>query len=818
MKTRVRAKIVGRVQGVGFRPTVYRYATQLGLGGFVCNGLHGVTVEVEGDDLKVGAFFHHLIHDPPKQAVIADIQKQVIAEKGYKQFEVIESEPEGDATVHVPPDLATCDDCLRELFDPTDRRHGYPFINCTNCGPRFTIIRDLPYDRDKTSMAGFTMCPPCGDEYQDPSDRRFHAQPDACEDCGPQLRLLHSCHSEQGETAAGRLSSGGKPLNRSDCETLRFAQGDNTGEALQHTVDLLRRGLIVAVKSLGGYHLACDATSPEAVARLRQRKHRPHKPLAVMFRDIETLKRHCEVSEAEEAELLSVARPIVVLKRRQTQSPVTLSEAKGLGLSKPVASFEAEVCRHTTDGPQRFRFAQNDNNEELAASISPDSPTIGAFLPYTPLHHLLMQGFDALVMTSGNLTDEPIISEEAELPMLLGPIADAALTHNRPIVHKCDDSVLRVVNGRRQFFRRARGFAPNPIRIAEQSPQILAVGGELKNTFCLVRDGNAFLSQHIGDLKDYKTYDYFAHEITAWQKLMRIEPEVVAYDLHPSYLSTKFAMRSAIQEKIGVQHHHAHIASVMAEHNLHEPVIGVALDGTGYGTDGTIWGGEFLVADRADFERIAHFKAYPLPGGDKAIEEPWRMAASVLLVEGLCEVTPKLRPIQKMIGSNFNSPLTSSAGRLFDAVAAILGLCDVATYEAQAAIRLESIADPRVTERYPFEIAARHGPWTLDFGQTIRAIIEERSQGAAVGEIAAKFHNTVAAAAVRACRFVRGQRNINVVVLSGGVFQNTLLLRRTVDALQAQHFTVFTNAAVPPNDGGLALGQAAVAAARMEQE
>jgi hydrogenase maturation protein HypF len=776
MKTRVRAKIVGRVQGVGFRPTVYRYATQLGLGGFVCNGLHGVTVEVEGDDLKVGAFFHHLIHDPPKQAVIADIQKQVIAEKGYKQFEVIESEPEGDAAVHVPPDLATCDDCLCELFDPTDRRHGYPFINCTNCGPRFTIIRDLPYDRDKTSMAGFTMCPPCGDEYQDPSDRRFHAQPDACEDCGPQLRLLHSCHSEQGETAAGRLSSGGKPLNRSDCETLRFAQGDNTGEALQHTVDLLRRGLIVAVKSLGGYHLACDATSPQAVARLRQRKHRPHKPLAVMFRDIETLKRHCEVSEAEEAELLSVTRPIVLLNRRPPSTP------------------------------------------SLDRSISPDSPTIGAFLPYTPLHHLLMQGFDALVMTSGNLTDEPIISEEAELPTLLGPIADAALTHNRPIVHKCDDSVLRVVNGQRQFFRRARGFAPNPIRIAEQSSQILAVGGELKNTFCLVRDGNAFLSQHIGDLKDYKTYDYFAREITAWQKLMRIEPEVVAYDLHPSYLSTKFAMRSAIQERIGVQHHHAHIASVMAEHNLHEPVIGVALDGTGYGTDGTIWGGEFLVADRADFERIAHFKAYPLPGGDKAIEEPWRMAASVLLAEGLCEVTPKLRPIQKMIESNFNSPLTSSAGRLFDAVAAILGLCDVATYEAQAAIRLESIADPRVTERYPFEIAARHGPWTLDFGQTIRAIIEERSQGAAVGEIAAKFHNTVAAAAVRACRFVRGQRNINVVVLSGGVFQNTLLLRRTVDALQAQHFTVFTNAAVPPNDGGLALGQAAVAAARMEQE
>ncbi|MGD0649580.1 MAG: carbamoyltransferase HypF, partial [Verrucomicrobiia bacterium] len=472
MKTCMRARIVGRVQGVGFRPTVYRYATQLGLGGFVCNGPHGVTVEVEGDDLKVRAFFHHLIHDPPKQAVIADIQKQVFAEKGYKQFEVIESEPEGDAAVHISPDLATCDDCLRELFDPQDRRHGYPFINCTNCGPRFTIIRDLPYDRDKTSMAGFTMCAPCEYEYHDPRDRRFHAQPDACEKCGPQLDLI----------------------TPEDCSRESYSRRENAREdasrlQLMRVVDLLRRGAIVAVKSLGGYHLACDATNPEAVARLRQRKHRPHKPFAVTFRDLAAVKKFCEVSEAEEAELLSVTRPIVLLNRRPPSTP------------------------------------------SLHHCISPDSPTIGAFLPYTPLHHLLMQGFDALVMTSGNLTDEPIISEEAELPTLLGPIADAALTHNRPIVHKCDDSVLRVVNGQRQFFRRARGFVPNPIRIAEQSPHILAVGGELNNTFCLVRDGNAFLSQHIGDLKDYKTYDYFAREITAWQKLMRIEPEVVAYDL-----------------------------------------------------------------------------------------------------------------------------------------------------------------------------------------------------------------------------------------------------------------------------------------------
>ncbi len=563
-------------------------------------------------------------------------------------------------------------------------------------------------------------------------------------------------------------------------------------EALQHAVDLLRHGAIVAIKSLGGYHLACDATNAEAVARLRQRKHRPHKPLAVMFRDIGTLKRHCEVSEAEGAELVSVSRPIVVL---------------------------------------------TSNSPALQRSVTPDCLTIGAFLPYTPLHHLLMQGFDALVMTSGNLADEPIVSDEAELSTLLGPIADAALSHNRPIVHKCDDSVLRVVNGQRQFFRRARGFVPNPVRFAAESPHILAVGGELKNTFCLARDGFAFLSQHIGDLKEHRTHEYFEHEITEWQRLMRIEPEVVAYDLHPSYLSTKFALKhcggdilvatgrpdtrvgaSTGIKKIGVQHHHAHIASVMAEHNLHEPVIGVALDGTGYGTDGTIWGGEFLAATRADFERVAHFKQYPLPGGEKAILEPWRMAASVLIAEGLCEATPKLRPIQKMIEANFNSPLTSSAGRLFDAVAAILGLCDVATYEAQAAIRLEAVADARVRESYPFEIGTQCPSRVLDFGGTIRAILDDKRCGKDVGVIATKFHNSVAAAIVEVCQLVRDERGLKTVALSGGVFQNELLLRRTVETLQAREFKVFTNTLVPPNDGGLALGQAAVASARMKSE
>jgi hydrogenase maturation protein HypF len=741
MKTRVRARIVGRVQGVGFRPTVYRYATQFGLAGFVRNDAQGVTLEVEGEDLRVGAFFQQLVNAPPKQAVITDIQKEICPANGYERFDVVESEPDGDAGAHISPDLATCDDCVRELFDLHDRRHGYPFINCTNCGPRFTIIRELPYDRANTSMAGFTMCEPCDREYHDPTDRRFHAQPDACDNCGPRLQL--------------RLTTGPVTNDR----------------PLAKAQEFLRRGRVVAIKSLGGYHLACDATSNWATARLRARKHRPHKPFAVMFRDIAVVKRYCEVSEVEEAELLSTARPIVVLKGR------------------------------------------------LAAQVSPDTNTIGVFLPYTPLHHLLLDGFEALVMTSGNRTDEPIVSDEAELPVLLDSIADAALTHDRPIVHKCDDSVLRVVNGQRQFLRRARGFVPNPIRIgpASGAPHILAVGGELKNTFSLVRDGYAFVSQHIGDLKDYRTYEYFSHEVASWQKLMRVEPEVVAYDLHPAYLSTKFAHKLAGVEKVGVQHHHAHIASVMAEHDLHEPVIGVTLDGTGYGTDGTIWGGELLVADRADFERVAHFKQYALPGGGKAVEEPWRMAASVLLAEGLCEVSRKVQPIQKMIEAGFNSPLTSSAGRLFDAVSAILGLCDEASYEAQAAIRLETAANPHVSDHYPFNVNTRRQPWTLNFGPTIREIVAARERGVPVSEIAAKFHNTIAAVMAQTCRFIRAQRDIGTVALSGGVFQNELLLARTIQTLRANHFTVFTNTVVPPNDGGLSLGQAAVAAERMRR-
>jgi len=830
VKTRVLAQIAGRVQGVGFRPAVYRAAIAHGLTGFVRNDPYGVSLEIEGEEQVIAAFFEQLRQTPPSQAIITAVDQRVLPMQGSARFEVIDSNTVGPVAVHITPDLATCPDCLRELADPQDRRAGYPFINCTHCGPRFTIVRDLPYDRADTSMADFTMCSECGQEYHDPADRRFHAQPNACEKCGPRL-----------EWKDGRGE--GWDADASHSSTLPLVQA----------VSKLQAGQIVAIKSLGGYHLACTLA---AVPKLRERKHRPHKPFAVMFRDIEMVKRHCEVSEAEEAELLSVARPIVILKVERA--------------SRPFAGVAM-------------------NGRDARSTISPDFPTCGVFLPYTPIHHLLLQHFDALVMTSGNLADEPIASDETELPA----VADAVLSHNRPIVHKCDDSVVRVVNGQRQFFRRARGFVPAGIRFAADSASILAVGGELKNTFCLARDGWAFLSQHIGDLKEYRTSEYFTHEIAEWQRLLRVMPVAIAHDLHPDYRSTRWAeewkhgrmeewkhgrmeewKHGRMEEwktgrmeewkngntqssnlppfqSIPVQHHHAHVVSVMAEHELQGEVIGVALDGTGYGPDGTIWGGEVLVATRAEFERVGHFKQYRLPGGEKAIQEPWRMAVSVAVAEGLEEWMigrlekqgqPTNHPsILPLLHAGFNSPLTSSAGRLFDAVAALLGLCDVASYEAQAAIRLEAVADPSVTGHYPFDVritpnchpeqgegsrlsqqtaeilrvAQNDKLLVLDFGPTIRALVADR-QG--VGVIAARFHNTIVAGIVRACESVRAERGLHRVALSGGVFQNEWILTRTLAGLRTAGFAVFTNTLVPPNDGGLALGQVAVAAAKLEGE
>ncbi len=693
MVTRVRARVEGQVQGVGFRPAVYRHAVACGLTGFVRNDPQGVTLDVEGEESAVDGFFAALEVNSPCQSHIEKITIRRLPPRGYGCFEVEASSGAGEARVHLPPDLATCDMCLQEMRDPEDRRFRYPFINCVDCGPRFTIVRGLPYDRVNTSMDEFLLCPECAAEYHDPRDRRFHAQPNACPECGPRLFLLGP-------------------------EGSRLADGD---EALVQAQQLIVGGGVVAVKGLGGYHLACDALSEDAVGRLRRHKDRRHKSLAVMFKDLETLRARLSLTSAETAEVLSVSRPIVVVRGR------------------------------------------------LNSAVSPDTDSTGAFLPYAPIHHLLLEPFEALVLTSGNRRDEPLAHDEPEALALLDGFADAILAHDRPVMHRCDDSVVQVVDGRRSFLRRARGFVPSPVRLAPDSEAVLATGGEMKTTFCLVVRGEAYVSQHIGELRDYPTHAHYRGEIDRWETLLRVHPRVIAHDLHPSYLSTRYAQGRQGARLVGVQHHHAHVASVMAECDLHAPVIGVALDGTGYGPDGTVWGGEILLADRLGFERLAHFKTYALPGGERAIEEPWRMALSVARAEGLpwrpgagagakaagpyldATVAAVEELLAASVSSSVNCPLTSSAGRLFDAAAALLDVCMIAEYEAQGAIRLEACADQTVEDHYPYLLHRPAMPWVLDFGPALRQLLEEKSAGMELGVIAARFHNAVAAAVVEAC-------------------------------------------------------------------
>jgi hydrogenase maturation protein HypF len=768
MTTRVRARVEGRVQGVGFRPAVYRWAVACGLAGFVRNDPAGVTMDVEGEEERVDLFFAEFRDCAPPLADIGKVTTRRLAPRGYDGFEVRESQAAGDVKVHLPPDIAVCEACLSELRDPGDRRYRYPFINCVDCGPRFSIVSALPYDRPNTSMRGFVLCEKCGVEYRDPADRRFHAQPDACPRCGPRLFLL---------------DRDGSPESSSE-----RVPGKDGKDALSHAQERLARGRIVAVKGIGGYHLACDALNLSAIRRLRERKHRPYKALAVMFRDIDTLRRYLAPTPAEVDELLSPARPIVVVRGR------------------------------------------------LNGLISPDTDTTGAFLPYTPLHHLLLERFDALVMTSGNRRDEPIATDEEEARHLVGPIADLAIANDRPIHGRCDDSVVRVISGQRRFVRRSRGYVPTPIRVSVASPAVLATGADMKNTFCLTKGGEAYLSQHIGELNDASTLRFYRSEIVRWQDLLQIRPVAIAHDLHPGYLATSYARELPGIQKVGVQHHHAHIVSVLGERSIERPVLGVALDGTGYGSDGTIWGGEFLLADRTNFERLAHFKTYPLVGGDRAIEEPWRMAVSVMSAERLelagwaCRTRTRadsggpaswladgraLR-LEEVIASKTRSPLTSSAGRLFDAAAALLGLCEVAEYEAQGAIRLETAAKADETGCYQFRLHAEEPPWVLDFGPAFAEMTEDWRRGQAVDVLAARFVNTIAtavsAAAVRLC----DAHGLLDVALSGGVFQNARLLSHVSSLLSTAGLAVHTNSLVPPNDGGVSFGQAVVAIARLE--
>ena len=765
---RTAVRVEGVVQGVGFRPFVYTLATGLGLVGLVGNDLDGVFVEVEGPVAAVSEFLLLLERDAPPLARIERVTTRAITPRRSASFAIAASEPGPTGPGRsarrrrtlVSADTATCADCLRELSDPADRRFGYPFINCTNCGPRFTIVRDVPYDRPLTTMAAFAMCEPCAAEYHDPADRRFHAQPTCCPACGPRLALLDPA---------------GSVLD---------------GEPLARAAELLRQGRVLAVKGLGGYHLAADAACQEAVARLRARKHREDKPFAVMAADLAAARRLAEVDTAAAGLLTSPARPIVLLPRRMG------------------AELEGAV----------------------AAATAPGNRQLGIMLPYTPLHHLLLAELGRpMVLTSGNVSDEPIVYRDEEALAQLSGIAEAFVVHDRAIHIRTDDSVARTFRGRPMLLRRSRGYVPEPVTVASGFPRpVLACGAELKNTFGLARGRHVFVSHHIGDLENAETLRSFTEGIEHFRRLFDVDPQVVAHDLHPEYLSTKYAIELAETSPVTlqpVQHHHAHIASCLADNGAagHEnggPVIGVAFDGTGYGTDGTIWGGEFLAADLATFERGGHLAPVPMPGGAAAIRQPWRMAAAYLDTEEDLDVVrrnaERWPAILAMARRGVNSPLTSSAGRLFDAAAAILGVRDAINYEGQAAVELEQLADPAETGAYPAAVEAGH-PFQARGTDLLHGIIDDLTDQVPAPVIAARFHHGVAALIEAGCLAMRDRYGLGTVALSGGVFQNLTVLGEAVARLEARGFRVLTHARVPCNDGGISLGQAVVAAARMRQ-
>ncbi len=759
-RVRTRAHVSGQVQGVGFRPFVWREATTLGLSGWVGNDAAGVVLEAEGAPAAVAALLDALTCPPPLARVV-EVRSEFVPPVGDAGFAVRSSATDGARRALVSPDTATCRDCTRELHDPTDRRFGHPFVNCTSCGPRYTIVTSVPYDRARTTMAPFPLCAACQAEYDDPANRRFHAEPVCCPECGPRLQLL------------GRS---GAPTD---------------AEPLSATVQLLRDRAIVAVKGLGGYHLAVDARQEQAVAELRRRKHREDRPFALMVASIEAAEQLCEVGPDERELLTSAARPIVILRRRP---------GKG-----------------------------------VAAAVAPGSPSLGLMLPYTPVHTLLLGAFGGpLVMTSGNVSDEPIAFTDEDAAQRLGGIADAFLVHDRAIRTRVDDSVCTVVGGRALPVRRSRGYVPGPVELPLESPEpVLACGSALKNTFCLTRGRHAFVSHHVGDLDDYATFLSYVDGIAHLSGLLDVDPAVVAHDLHPDYPSTRYAADLPGVHLVPVQHHHAHIASCLADNHVAGPVIGVAFDGLGLGTDGTAWGGEFLVADLNGFTRAAHLAEVVMPGGDAAARQPWRMAAAHLdaaydgaIPAGLAVVERQGRSWEQVLSAaraRVNAPLTSSAGRLFDAVSSLLGVRDAVTYEGQAAIELEHVADP--TERGTYAVpvdwgvnkdvdkgADKGAAARVQVAHLVRAVAEDLTRGRPVPVVAARFHNALADLVLEVCRRLRDQHELSTVALSGGVFQNGLLLQRCLDRLEGASFTVLTHRQVPPNDGGISLGQAAVAA------
>lgn len=762
MAERAQIVVKGVVQGVGFRPYVYTLADSLHLRGYVTNTPEGVIIEVEGDGLR--EFIERLPRESPPLSRVIDITISLLPVYGYPDFRILESKDRDSKAPFtlVSPDVSICDDCLKELLDPLNRRYLYPFINCTNCGPRYSITKAVPYDRPNTTMAVFSLCTECSDEYHNPKDRRFHAQPNACPRCGPQVTLV-------------------------DGKQVPVICRD----PLQKTIELLKEGKIIAIRGLGGFHIACDANQEATVERLRELKRRSNKPFGLMAPDIETIEKFCEVSEEEKRLLLSNRRPIVLLRKRE--------------------------------GMHRC----------LPDAVSPRNRYLGFMLPYTPLHYLLFTypeiedsthgtaHFDALVMTSGNMSEEPIVRDNHEALEKLSIIADAVLLHNRDIFMRVDDSVIRAGEGHSPFFiRRSRGYTPEPIMLPSPGPEVMGCGADIKNTFTITKGGFAIPSQHIGDMENYETLEFFEESLENLKRMYRARPVAIGHDLHPGYLSTQWALRQDLPA-FPFQHHYAHVGSVMAEHGLDRKVIGVAFDGTGYGIDGNLWGGEFLVADLKGFERAGHLRSIPLPGGEMAIREPWRTAVSYLLDAAGDEAMDYLRAIgfterygketlEKIITIRHAedlSPLSSGAGRLFDAVSALIGLCDRNTFEGEAAMALESLITGETDDHYSVTLTA-DASLVVDFSPAVMEIVHDVLHGRTRREISMKFHNTVSNGILEAVTRISETSGVKHIVLSGGTFQNVYLLKRTTDMLTSRGMNVHTNQLVPCNDACISLGQA----------
>jgi hydrogenase maturation protein HypF len=747
--------VTGLVQGVGFRPFVYRIATKSELTGWVKNTNENVLIQVMGKGENIDNFLIALKNEAPHAALIQEISTREMDIENFSAFIINDSHNISDEITEISPDIAVCDECLHDMDQPGSRLN-YAFVNCTNCGPRFTIIQDLPYDRAKTTMKSFSMCPDCHIEYKNILDRRFHAQPTACSICGPEYELF---------TGQNRKST-----------QIKFI--------IDHVSECIGNSGVLLIKGLGGMHLACDAFSETAVKKLRDLKNREGKPFAVMFRNIESLKLYAEVDQQEEETLVSWRRPIVLFTKKHDSGLPLLADGLNAGLN-----------------------------------------LLGAMLPYMPFHHLLFRSLKtmAIVLTSGNFSSEPILIDNQVALEQFSTLVDSVVLHNRDIYNRTDDSVVRIIDGKERIFRRSRGYVPTPVRTALNTEGIVAFGAELTNCFCVGKGHKAFLSQHIGDLQGLETTLFYEKTISQFIQLFRIKPSLLAVDMHPEYVSTKTGLNFGDFPVVQVQHHHAHIASCMAEHHMDEKVIGVALDGTGYGSDGNIWGGEFLVCDLNDFTRITHFDYIPLPGGDLASEEPWRTAVSWLYkVYGadflslelplLKQIDPdKIRLIIQMIDRNINCPLTSGAGRLFDCVASLLDLVQVATFQAEGPMRLESVIKHNCTESYHFTSGK-----TIRFDETIKGIVTDIVLGVDKSTISAKFHNTIISVIFETVNAIRGKEDINKIVLSGGVFQNKYLLEGTTALLLGNNFEVYSHATVPTNDGGIALGQLAVASKRRE--